>query len=237
MVQEVDQGATPRDASTVLLVRDGDRGIEVWMLRRIAVLAFAPRAWVFPGGAVLESSALLPTWPVSDPAHRAALLGVEPLRAAALHEAAVRETFEECGVALARVEEDRSAVRWSEADRHDLLGGATSLVGLLERDGAVIDAEHLVPWDRWLTPAWSPRRYDTWFFIVDARRWPEPTHVPGGEADESGWVVPHDMLRRWGDDRQALLPPTVACLERLAAAPSVDAVLTPPQVALVRRSG
>jgi hypothetical protein len=61
--------------------------------------------------------------------------------------------------------------------------------------------------------------------------------VPDGEADESVWVVPEDMLRRWGDDPQALLPPTVACLERLAAADSVDAVLTPPHIPLERRSG
>lgn len=230
---------TPRDASTVLLVRDGEPGIQVWMLQRIDTLAFAPGAWVFPGGAVVDriSLDLLPSWSVGDPAERRSVLGVDELRATALHEAAVRETFEECGLALARDRVQARPVVWTDDDRRDLLAGHRTLRYLLERDDAHIDAEHLVPWDRWLTPAGHPRRYDTWFFLVDARRWPSPHHVPDGEAVRSGWVEPDDMLQRWGKTPGALLPPTRACLERLSALASVDASMAQVPRRLARRAG
>jgi 8-oxo-dGTP pyrophosphatase MutT (NUDIX family) len=239
MGESPDPVVAPRDASTVVLVRNANPGVVVWMLRRISSLAFAPGAWVFPGGAALDVDRpqQLPEWPVRDPVERAAILGVDRPRAGALHEAAVRETFEECGLALARRRADGQPVTWSDDDRNRLLAGTQSLTALLRRDGARIDAEHLVPWDRWLTPEWSARRYDTWFFLVDAQRWPSPVHVPDGEAVTSDWVDPGHMLKQWSGERGALLPPTLACLRRLAAVTTVEDLLADAGRPLVQRSG
>jgi 8-oxo-dGTP pyrophosphatase MutT (NUDIX family) len=91
-------------ASTVL-VRDGEGGLEVCMLERHIETDFAGGALVFPGGKLDARDAALPEtcWDGIDPAAHAAALGVEqPEEALALHVCAVRETFEEAGVLLAR---------------------------------------------------------------------------------------------------------------------------------------
>lgn len=45
--------ADPRPASSVLILRDGDEGIEVLFVRRSPELKFMGGAWVFPGGTLL----------------------------------------------------------------------------------------------------------------------------------------------------------------------------------------
>ncbi len=83
--------SAPRDAATVILLREGP---EVFLLRRARGMAFAPGAYVFPGGSVDPADAHPPD---VGPAPE---LGVPPERARAILRAAVRETFEECGVQL-----------------------------------------------------------------------------------------------------------------------------------------
>src|SRR5260221_14786458 len=84
-------GVAPRPAATVLLLRDGAAGLEVFMVVRHYAIDFASGALVFPGGSV-------------DPGDHdlAAQVGRCAAGATALHVAAIRETFEECGVLLAR---------------------------------------------------------------------------------------------------------------------------------------
>src|SRR5574340_1593535 len=92
----------PRDASTVMLVRDGARGVEVFLLRRVAGMAFAGGMTVFPGGGVDPSDADAEVeWAGPSVAWWAERFTTDVDRAKALVCAAVRETFEECGVLLA----------------------------------------------------------------------------------------------------------------------------------------
>jgi hypothetical protein len=90
--------------------------------------------------------------------------------AAALVRAAVRETFEECGVLLAGPSPDAVAAGTSgpswEADRQALADGALSLAQLLIRRGLVLRADLLIPWSRWITPEAEQRRYDARFFVA-----------------------------------------------------------------------
>ena len=94
--------AVPRDAATVILLRQAASGVEAFLLRRTAELEFAPGACVFPGGSVDARDADESIgWAGPDPADFGRLLDVPPDRARALVCAAVRETFEESGVLLA----------------------------------------------------------------------------------------------------------------------------------------
>jgi 8-oxo-dGTP pyrophosphatase MutT (NUDIX family) len=227
----------PRDAATVLLLRDGADGVQVWLMRRREDLAFAPGALVFPGGAVVRDSADAHGWRSDGPSPEvlAAAMGTEPDRATVLIEAAVRELFEESGVLLARGES--SAHSWGDAERTMLLNGSATLTELLARDGLAVATDVLVPWAWWLTPEWSPRRYDTWFFAVDASAWPEPMHVDEGEAVASGWFLAEEVLHTQRSAPGRLLPPTVDALERLVhAGTAVKALQTAPSV-LTRRLG
>jgi 8-oxo-dGTP pyrophosphatase MutT (NUDIX family) len=230
--------AVPRDAATVLLLRDGARGVEVWMMRRRSDLAFAADAWVFPGGAVVDdprdARGLRSDGPAWEVLSRA--LGTDPRRCEVLVEAAVREVFEECGVLLARTAAG-TVPAWGERERRLLLTGGATLPELLDRDRCVISTSGLVPWAWWLTPEWSARRYDTWFFAVDATGWPEPEHVADGEAVASGWIVPETLLAQATGTPGLILPPTVDALVRLARAPTVAQALAVAPTVLERRSG
>ena len=227
--------AVPRDAATVILVRPGPGvgGVEVFLLRRTEALEFAPGACVFPGGSVdgrdADPAIAGEGWAGPAPADLGRLLGISPDRAGALVCAAVRETFEECGVLLAGPS-PTELVRDSVvpvADRQRLLDGSLSLGELLSRHGLVLRADLLTPWARWITPEISPRRFDTWFFAAAL----PPGQLAGlaaagpGESDLGTWWRPTAALEAARAGEITLLPPTAVTLAELAAHADIAGVL------------
>jgi 8-oxo-dGTP pyrophosphatase MutT (NUDIX family) len=225
--------ARPRDAATVMLVRSGQGGLEVYMLRRQATMAFAPGAFVFPGGSVDARDAdEQVAWAGPDAAEWGRVFDAPPAQARALVCAAVRETFEESGVLLAgeagdSVVADTTSDAW-EADRHALLDRSVSLAELLGRRNLVLRADLLRPWSRWITPVVEPRRFDTRFFAA-ALPAGQRTRDVGGEASEVTWVTPGKALQDWERGEIRLFPPTAVTLSELAACGDVDTVLTGPR--------
>ena len=214
----------PRLAATVMFVRDGVSGVEVFMLRRVATMAFAPRMMVFPGGGVdpRDADEGLP-WAGPSPAQWADLLRVDEPRARELVAAAVREVFEECGVLLAgptpdSVVEDPDSDHWRE-QRRRLLDREASLSQVLQEHGLLLRSDLLGYRAHWVTPVFEARRYDTRFFTAA---------VPAGhraddrttEADLADWVRPAELLRAWESGQALMLPPTVVAVEEVAAASS-----------------
>jgi 8-oxo-dGTP pyrophosphatase MutT (NUDIX family) len=225
--------AAPRDAATVILVRPGS-GVEVFLLRRIQALEFAPGACVFPGGSVDERDAdpaIAETgWVGPAPADLGHLLGISADRARALVCAAVRETFEESGVLLAgpssaELVPDSTVL---EQDRHALLDGSVSLSELLSRRGLKLRADLLTPWARWITPEISPRRFDTWFFAAAMPGGQSAGLVAAGpgESDSGTWWRPSAALEAARAGEITLLPPTAVTLAELAAYPDIGGILT-----------
>lgn len=224
-----------RPASTVMLLRDGPAGVEVFMLRRQTTMAFAPGALVFPGGAVdpQDSDPSMP-WAGPEPAQWAHSLDLSETRARAHVSAAVRETFEECGVLLASPAQgapgraQRAPADGSRAaDRERLLTGEHTLAELLTARGMVLRSDLLRPWAHWVTPATYPRRYDTRFFLARCPEHQRPEHV-GGESAESRWWSAAGALRAAQRGEVHLMYPTRACLQDLAAAATVEQLLTEP---------
>jgi 8-oxo-dGTP pyrophosphatase MutT (NUDIX family) len=214
-----------RPAATVVLLRDAPRpggaGLQVFLQRRVAGMAFAGGMTVFPGGSVDTGDRPDPgLWCGPDEQWWARRFGCRPEEAGALVVAAVRETFEECGVLLAgsgRIPVDPQA-------RDDLLARRRTLGDVLHAAGLPLRADLLAPWVRWVTPEAEPRRYDTAFFVAA---------VPDGqeadarttEAVEATWWSPAEALdsARRGDLR--LMPPTQHTLEEIAEHADVAAVL------------
>jgi 8-oxo-dGTP pyrophosphatase MutT (NUDIX family) len=231
--------AVPRDAATVILLRQAASGVEAFLLRRTAELEFAPGACVFPGGSVDARDAEENTgWTGPSPADFGGLLDVPPDRARALVCAAIRETFEESGVLLAGPANSSQADLVSDSaalarDRHALLTGRTTLGEVLSRRGLVLRAGLLTPWARWITPEASPRRFDTWFFAAalppgqTATAAPEGfgDHADPGESESGTWLRPAAALEAAQAGQITLLPPTAVTLGELAGHHDVADVL------------
>lgn len=227
--------AAPRDAATLALIRQGAGGVEVYVLRRVTTMAFAPGMHVFPGGTVdprdLESGT---GWFGPAPAVWAERFGVDEARARGLVLAAVRETFEESGVLLAgrqvnhvvpdhSIVDDTSGDDW-EADRLTLIDRTSSFSAVLERRQLVVRADLLRGWARWVTPEFEPRRYDTAFFVASVPPG-QRTRAVGGEADRVAWIRPGEALAAQAAGDVLMLPPTAVVLGELASFDTVDAVL------------
>ena len=217
----------PRDAATVMLLREGGDGMEVFLLRRVAGMAFAGGMTVFPGGGVdqrdMETSV---AWSGPDPDWWGRRFGCAPVLARALVCAAVRETFEEAGVLLAgahgdSIVEDTGGYRDA---RTALVNRSVSLARFLADAELVLRTDLLRPWANWVTPAEEPRRFDARFFLAVL---PEGQSADGmtTEADLAGWRRPADVLEDWKVGRCSLLPPTWMTLTELAEAGSVEAAM------------
>ena len=221
--------AVPRDAATVVLVRDGVDGPETYLLRRRTSMAFAGGMYVFPGGSVDPRDGTPQTrWAGPSVTQWAASFGcAEPL-AQALVCAAVRETFEESGVLLAgptaeEVVADTTAEDW-ERDRLELLDRTLAMAQLLDRRGLVLRSDLLRPWAHWVTPEFEPRRFDT-KFLVAALPPRQRARDVSGEAELAEWVPVSTALAEASTGRRAMLPPTVAVLRDLAEHRDVGSVL------------
>ena len=218
-----------RPAATVMILRDrhdaSGSGVDVFMLRRSSTMAFAPRMMVFPGGGVdpRDADPSLP-WAGPSTAEWGRLLIADEDTARELVVAAVREVFEECGVLLAgpdvdSVVGDVSGPSW-QAERQALLSRELSLTQMLIGRGLLLRSDLLRAQAHWITPEVEPKRYDTRFFAA---------RLPAGqiaddqtsEADHADWTDPVGLLKAYASGSALMLPPTVMCVEQVAATTSV----------------
>jgi 8-oxo-dGTP pyrophosphatase MutT (NUDIX family) len=225
----------PRQAATVLLLRDGPDGVEVHLQRRTRGMPFAGGMTAYIGGGVdpRDGGADL-DWVGPGSAEWATTWGCDEELARQLVCAAVRETFEEAGVLLAGpasggVVPDVSGPEW-EAQRQALLTRDLALSELLAARGLALRSDLLRPFAHWITPPVEPRRYDTKFFAAALPAGQEAQDV-SGEADEAGWSTAAAALAEYEAGTRPMLPPTVHTLGQLAGFHDVAAVLAgaPPE--------
>jgi 8-oxo-dGTP pyrophosphatase MutT (NUDIX family) len=208
-----------------MLVRDApdaSRGVEVFMLRRNLSSVFVAGAHVFPGGAVDTDDrsdvvqALVAG--VDDPS-ASARLGRDH-GGIAFWIAAIRESFEEAGVLLAR---DATTGEHAPPQVVERLGGARAAVAegrhsfadLVREAGLVLDGGCLRVFGHWITPSPAPRRYDTWFFVAPAPDGHAYAHDET-ETIASEWVRPADALEQARRKELELIYPTYCSLEALS---------------------
>lgn len=207
--------APPRDAATVLLLREPAGGLEVFLVRRHAKSGFLGGVFVFPGGTI-DDADRAPAW-----ASRLDAVAADPSRVGgkadpvAHHVAAIRETFEEAGVLVADGAPE-ATVR--DALRRRLLAGEP-FRDLVDEAGFVLRPDRLHPHARWVTPRAERRRYDTVFFsvVVDAD---ELAAADFRETTEGHWLRPGEALEREARGEIQLAPPTARTLRLLADAGS-----------------
>ena len=225
--------ASPRPAATVMLVRDADAGVEVFLMERSGFGPFGG-LHVFPGGK-LDAGDHDAGWAASvralDDADASRTLGLEA-GGLAHWVACLRECFEEAGVLLAVDDADRllplrdPARRARFADWRARLNGGDpgAFRAMCDAEGLRLATDHLAYVAHWITPENQPRRYDTRFFVARAPAEQEALH-DGFEAVESAWIRPESALERHADGGLNLISPTLANLEALCGYADTAALL------------
>jgi 8-oxo-dGTP pyrophosphatase MutT (NUDIX family) len=229
-----------RNAATVMLLRDGIDGLEVFMMKRTALAAFAGSAYVFPGGVVdLDDSA-------ADLAvHCDGLTDVEASRRLGLANgglafwvAAVRECFEEAGVLLARgvhldVPDNADRFRTHQLAVNDR---RVPFAEVCRAENLTLSLADITYVAHWITPKAEARRYDTRFFVTQSPADQTALH-DDNELVDSEWIGPATAMQRHERGELMMLPPTVAMLELLAPHPTVNhamaaarAITNPPTI-------
>jgi 8-oxo-dGTP pyrophosphatase MutT (NUDIX family) len=218
--------ATARPASTILLLRDGAKQeVEVFMMVRHHEIEFSSGALVFPGGSVDSAD--------RDIVARGELYaGGDACDAGELsfRIAAIRETFEESGILLARPRGSNALVDAKQAGqiearhRAALAERKTTFVDVLTESAMVLALDELVPYARWITPETMPKRYDTWFFLAAAPPDQLGTH-DGRESTDSLWLSAREAIAGGESGRFKLPFPTTRNLIKLGKQPNVRAAI------------
>ena len=184
----MDETVAARPASTVLLVRDGATGLEVFMVVRHHKIDFASGALVFPGGSVDPDDFAI----AADPARCEADATLDE-RGRALRVGAIRETFEECGVLLARPRGSAALIDGARCAAIAAKAPGRSFPELIAAEDLSLALDTLTPFAHWITPPVMPKRFDTHFYIVAA----PPDQIArhdGSESVDSTWINPARAL-------------------------------------------
>ncbi len=222
-----------RDAATVMLLRDGSDGPEVCLMQRNLNSDFVGGAYVFPGGAVDPADAdadVADRCPDLDDAEASRRLGLA-VGGLAFWVAAIRESFEEAGVLLARHADGRrldlsdpGAAERFAGHRDDVDNERRTIAEVAVQEDLHLDVGQLHYFSRWITPLGAHRRYDTRFFVCAA---PEGQEVVEDSRELIGtqWLTPAEALRRHDAGDITMIFPTVRTLVALSRFDRADAVL------------
>src|SRR5215510_6688711 len=192
----------PKDAAAVIMLKD-PQDPKVFWVKRNPKLAFMGGFHAFPGGQLDKDDALV------------SVTGCDASDESAMRACAVREFFEETGVLLALGAERLSAAQLT-GKRRDLSNGAKSFFQILDEDHLTLQADLMVRAGRWVTPAFAPRRFDTWFFLAWLPSGQEAL-IDTGELETGEWIRPAEALASWKRGEIIVAPPTLYIIRTLAA--------------------
>jgi 8-oxo-dGTP pyrophosphatase MutT (NUDIX family) len=189
--------ATPVPAATILILRDGAQGVEVFMVKRHHQIDFVAGALVFPGGKATKAD--------SDAGLAGFTDWAEGWNAEmrALGACAVREAFEESGILFASDESGEligsARLEVLSPYRHKLEKNEIGLLDMLRAENLRLACDRLVHFAHWITPRNMPKRFDTHFFVAAAPEGHAGRH-DGRESVDSVWIRPDDAIsdrKRW----------------------------------------
>ena len=211
-----------------MLVRDGHKGLEVYMVQRPGKGDF-PDLHVFPGGKVDEEDWAPHLCDALEDDYASHLLGI-PGGGSRYWMAVARECFEECGVLLAR--RNGELLQFSDPQlrekfaglRERLLAKQLTFNALCRDEGLLVACDLLAYFSHWITPEMAPRRFDTRFFLA-AMPGAQSTEATTQETADDQWEYPHEALSRYERGEWQMIDPTLRSLETLCQFDTVDAAL------------
>ena len=218
--------AETRLAATILLLRDGAEQLEVFMVERHHQIDFAEGALVFPGGKVEGSDGA----PALDAFCRDAASDPESRNSNTVRVAAIRETFEECGVLLARPRGSGDLIDAGRLEplgaryREPLQNGEISMLEMVQTEELELAFDLLVPFAHWITPKFMPKRFDTYFFLVAAPADQLAAH-DGFESVDSLWTTIPSALELERTGQRTIIFPTLENMKKLGRSRTLEGAL------------
>jgi 8-oxo-dGTP pyrophosphatase MutT (NUDIX family) len=208
-----------------MLVRPSAGSFEVYMLRRSGKSAFAPDAYVFPGGTLDPSDTAERT------RERLLIRQNEDVEYTGLFVAAIREVFEEAGLLFAARKDgtpidEATFARYSDelvSARGEVHRGERTFSDVLHAFDVYADARELRLFSHWITPPIEPRRYNTHFFLARAPQ-AQTALADARETHDGRWIVPRRALDEYHAGELHLIYPTIKHLERLASFDDIEAL-------------
>ncbi len=210
-----------RQASTVILVRENNKVLEVYLLKRSTKSGFMGGLYVFPGGVVDPDDKGIDSWGSHidmTPEQIDNRLGGHTISfedTLGFSIAAIRETLEEAGVFI---------ISGTDKTREDMDGIVSYRLNRnlpkswfrtrMKDENWTLAFSSLGRWSHWITPELMKKRFDTRFFIVFM---PEnQTCVPDQMETSHGiWLPPQTALDQNLEGKTPLSPPTVVTLTQL----------------------
>jgi len=200
-------------ASTVLIIRDGVTGLEVFMVVRHHEIDFAAGALVFPGGKLDKSDfdKKLNQYLIEEETSEREIV---PYKIAA-----IRECFEEANILFAKNKDGRIIIDESELFklkkwRDAFINESTSMYEFARLENLLFSIGALIPFSHWVTPEKAPKRFDTRFYIAAAPEGHEGQH-DGNESVDSIWINPQQALDDCLSEKRTIIFPTRLNLEKL----------------------
>lgn len=204
---------TPKDAAAVILLRHNTdpHNPEVFLVKRSEKLAFLGGYHAFPGGQFDATDA------------DATLQNCDSLETATAISCAARELFEETGVLVARGGD--ALTQGQRASLHDdVESGRMSWAALLQHYDLHLDANDFTFAGRWVTPPFSARRFDTWFFLVNCPPKQTVRLAGDGELESGEWIAASEAYASWQRSEILAVPPVLHALQTLSAGLTADLV-------------
>jgi 8-oxo-dGTP pyrophosphatase MutT (NUDIX family) len=220
MIDTKKMATKPQMASTVILIREHDRELQVYLLKRSTMSGFFPETYVFPGGRVETEDQASGLWKVhvdldSEVISQRFGGSLTEEEALTYGVTAIRETFEEAGVLLAYRNEYTQENLERVQDRRkveELPKGW--LNDLVVSEGWMLAFSRLSRWAHWITPEGMPKRYETRFFLVFMHPGQE-CNPDARETTHGIWVSPEKGLVKNLQGEIPLSPPTLVTLHEL----------------------
>ena len=210
-------------AATVMMLRDTDAGPEVFMVVRHHEIDFASGALVFPGGKVDQDD-----FDAGLRAHCGAADAFDD-KELALRVASIRESFEECGILLAR---EKGSAEFVSADRlqqlegwrHRFNNGDATMLQFAEAENLDFAVDALGFFAHWITPEMMKKRFDTYFYMARAPQDHVALH-DGGESVDSVWITAKQALADADANNRTVIFPTRMNIEKFAKHENVEDAL------------
>jgi 8-oxo-dGTP pyrophosphatase MutT (NUDIX family) len=207
-------------AATTILVREHNRELQIYLLKRSTKSGFMAGNYVFPGGVVDAGDLNIRLWEtyidlkMTDLSQR--IGGNFSKNDAIAHGvAAIRETFEEAGVLLAK----SAAANSADLEQIKQLRTTSGLPhgwlqNLLVSQPWNLAFSWLHRWSHWITPQKMKRRFDTRFFLATMPA--DQVCQPDNDETTHGiWISPQNGLAANLSGDIPLSPPTVVTLHEL----------------------